>query len=110
MSNKGFCRTALAKPGLLITHYNGCHVQLFSCPGLAITNAFESGVICDQIHGHTLGEYPFHCSLYTPQLLSNLKMYNSGDKPCTFNLSLHQKTKEKGQNNCNKSGRVESTG
>ena len=42
---------------------------------LAITFRFELGVICDQIHGHTLGEYPFPYSLYTPQLLNNMQMY-----------------------------------
>jgi len=47
------------------THYNGCHIKVFSfpCYGHWIPNL---SVICDQMHGNSLGIYPFPCILYTP--------------------------------------------
>ena len=42
---------------------------------LAITLHCELGVIRDQTHGHTLGEYPFQCRVYTAQLLKNMLFY-----------------------------------
>ena len=47
------------------THYNGCHIQIFSfpCYGHWIPDV---SVICDEMHGNSLGIYPLPCILYTP--------------------------------------------
>ena len=60
----------------------------------------ELGVIRDQTHGHTLGEYPFPCRVYIKTCYCTL--FRFGDKPCTINIVLHKKTKKKGQHDCNK--------
>ena len=87
-------------------HYNGCHIQVFSFPCYVhwIPNL---SVICDQMHGNSLGEYPFPCLLYTPFCSTTRQCTRFGPmiKPCSFNLSLHQETKDKGRNDCNKRGK-----
>ena len=61
-------------------------------------------VICDQMHGNSLRIYPFPGILYTPFCLTTRQCTWLGTRiePCSFNLSLHQETKEKGRNDWNK--------
>ena len=88
------------------THYNGCQIQLFSFPGYGHW-IFNSSVIRDQTQCNCLGIYPFPCILYTPfcSTTRQCTWFGPRIKPCSFNLSLHQETKDKGRNDCNKRGK-----
>ena len=88
------------------THYNGCHVQLFSFPCYGHWNPNLS-VICDQKHGNSLRIYPLPCILYTPfcSTTRQCTWFGPRIKPFSFNLSLHQETKDKGRNDCDKRGK-----
>ena len=50
----------------------------------------------ESIYSHTV------CTHFNWSTTCKCTWFNSGDKPCSSNHSLHRKTKEKGQNNCNK--------
>ena len=47
---------------------------MFSFPGYG-HRILNLSVISDQIHGNSLGIYPFPCLLYTPYLLNNTPVY-----------------------------------
>ena len=59
------------------THYNGCHIQVFSfpCYGQLIPNL---SVICDQMYGNSLGIYPLPCILYTPSAQQHANVHGLG--------------------------------
>ena len=84
------------------TYYTSCHIQMisFPCYGHCIPNL---SVIRDQMQINSLAIFLFPCLLYTPISSTTRQCTWCGSKikPCSFNLSFHQETKDMEQNDWN---------
>ena len=91
--------------GLLVVTCSVMNITLYRLPHSTVffswllTLCSELSVIWENAHSHAVCTHLISSTTY------NHAWFSSGDKHCTFNLCLHQKTKKKGRNDRNVRGK-----